>query len=155
MIRFSVLGIDVSSRAVDLVTLDENANQAEHDRLQLDGDTAFDRCRKVADVMPQPGWYEERGIYLIGIERPFHRRGQDVVRLFEGAILVTLPTDVPVWEVRPSEWKGPLGVKLTAKPEWDHFGLYARGFSQDALDALGVALYVREKNRAGIVRRIA
>jgi hypothetical protein len=54
----NTLGIDLSSRAIDLVLLDENEQRAQWQRVELEGATAFDRARDVANKMPQPGWYE-------------------------------------------------------------------------------------------------
>jgi hypothetical protein len=40
----NVLGIDLSSRAIDLVLLDENCDRAEWSRIDLEGATAFERA---------------------------------------------------------------------------------------------------------------
>jgi hypothetical protein len=114
--------------------------------------------REVAEQMPQPGWYEAHGVYLCALERPFVRRGQDVIRLVQGCVLASIPRQLEVWEVSPSQWKNQLGVPMREKPTVDAF----RGFTfvngshdedvwpQDAFDALGVALYARDVNAAAI-----
>lgn len=151
----NVLGIDLSSKAIDLVLLDENDNRAEWTRIDLEGDTAFDRARDVAEKMPQPGWFEAHGVYLVAIERPFVSHGQDVIRLVQGCVLAALPRELHVWEVSPSQWKKHLGVGIRVKPTWQEFPtmkFYPEAviFPQDAYDATGVALYARDENARGI-----
>jgi hypothetical protein len=75
----------------------------------------------------------------------------------QGAILATLP-DVPVWEVRPAAWKNALGLKQTEKPTpWHYSGFDTplwETWTQDAWDALGIALYARDLNAARIAKRL-
>jgi hypothetical protein len=155
----NVLGIDLSSRAIDLVLLDENADRAQWTRIELEGDTAFERARDVAEKMPQPGWYEAHGVYLCAIERPFVRRGQDVIRLVQGAVLAEIPRELHVWEVSVSQWKKALGVPIREKPDARAFGTFSFAappiWAQDAYDALGVALYARDENARGIELSLA
>jgi hypothetical protein len=154
----NVLGIDLSSKAIDLVLLDENANRASWTRLTLEGPNAFERARDVAEKMPQPGWYEAHGVYLVAIERPFVSHGQDVIRLVQGAVLAEIPRELHVWEVSPSQWKSAMGIPVRQKPEWGDFPADLQlacsfadpPWTQDALDALGVALYARDENAKGI-----
>jgi hypothetical protein len=157
----NTLGIDLSSRAIDLVLLDENEQLAQWQRVELDGATAFDRARDVAEKMPQPGWYEAHGVYLIAVEEPMGFQSRVLYRV-QGAILATLP-DVPVWEVRPAAWKNALGIKQTEKPTCENFidrFDFSDGFcrrtvwKQDAWDALGIALYARDVNARGIEKRL-
>lgn len=158
----NVLGIDLSSRAIDLVLLDENRDRAEWTRITLEGASAFDRAREIHDLMPQPGWYQAHGVYLIAIERPFVRAGQDVIRLVQGCVLASLPRDLPVWEVSVSQWKKALGVPIREKPDASVFpgmeylsGPNGEVWQQDALDALGVALYARNLNAQAITEALA
>lgn len=156
------LGIDLSSKAIDLVLLAENSDTANWTRIELEGATAFERARDVAEKMPQPGWYEAHGVYLIALERPFVRFGQDVIRLVQGCVLASLPTGLPVWEVAVSQWKKHLGIPIREKPTWLHFPDFQtsaddalwrgipREWPQDAFDALGVALYARDVNAQAI-----
>lgn len=158
----NTLGIDLSSRAIDLVLLDENTDQATWTRIDLEGGTAFERARDVAEKMPQPSWYIDHGVYLIALERPFVRFGQDVIRLVQGCVLSQLPADLPVWEVSVSQWKKALGIQIRVKPDArdfpgfelsvkTHDALGADGNPpQDVFDALGVALYARDTNAKGI-----
>lgn len=152
----NTLGIDLSSRAIDLVLLDENQQRAQWQRVELDGATAFDRARDIAEKMPQPGWYEAHGVYLIAVEEPMGFQSRVLYRV-QGAILACLP-DVPVWEVRPAAWKNALGLKQTEKPNGTDFpGMHTavhEAWPQDALDALGVALYARDLNAAGVAKKL-
>jgi hypothetical protein len=154
----NVLGIDLSSRAIDLVLLDENENRAQWTHIDLPGGTAFDRARTVHNLMPQPSWYDHHGVYLIAVEEPMGFQSRILYRI-QGAILACLP-DVPVWEVRPAAWKNKLGLKQTEKPTPMHFiGFDAPTpswvtWTQDAWDALGVALYARDTNAKAIASLI-
>lgn len=156
----NVVGIDLSSKAIDLVLLDENADRAQWTRVELEGKTAFDRARDVAEKMPQPGWYEAHGVYLVAIERPFVSHGQDVIRLVQGCVLAEIPRALEVWEVAVSQWKKPLGIPVKQKPTVVSFGTFSFTndgddlWPQDAFDALGVALYARDLNAAGIAARL-
>lgn len=148
----NVLGLDFSSFAVDLVLLDENADRAVWRRVTLPGKTAFDRTRELHDRMPPPSWYIDNDVYLVGLEKPFFRNGQDMVRLVEGAILACLPRSLAVWEVSPSQWKPRLHLPIREKPAAGAFvGMeFASAgdakWPQDAYDALGVAVYCRDLN---------
>lgn len=149
----NTLGIDLSSRAIDLVLLDENADRAEWHRITLDGETAFERARDVAEKMPQPGWYEAHGVYLCAVERPFSRSRNDVVRLVQGCVLASIPPGLDVWEVAPQTWKAHIGFKGRGKPAWGDFPAalqlscsWHADWPQDALDALGAALWARDTN---------
>jgi hypothetical protein len=164
----NVLGIDLSSKAIDLVLLSENEDRASWTRLTLEGPTAFERARDVAEKMPQPGWYEAHGVYLVAIERPFVSHGQDVIRLVQGAVLAGIPRELQVWEVSVSQWKKPLGIPVRQKPTHYAFPDFTfDGYNpsrpsrtnifpwpQDALDALGVALYARDLNARGIAEAL-
>lgn len=154
-----VLGIDVSTKAIDLVLLDETTDQAAWDHIELRGATAFDRLRDLPLRMPKWGWYEDNGIYLIAIETPMGRgQGGTEAKLnwIFGAVIACLPRALdPVWPVAPHEWRKELGlpgnapkpicaqrsVELGAHPDWA---------TQDAYDAWAVARYAREVNRRGI-----
>jgi hypothetical protein len=150
----NVLGIDLSSKAIDLVLLDENHDTARWERVTLEGPDAFQRARDVRRKMPLPSWFVNNDVYLVAIERPFVRRGQDVIRLVQGAVLSCLGRELEVWEVSPSQWKNHLGVPMRTKPDraaFPAFHLFAPTvWEQDAYDALGVALYARDLNAKAI-----
>jgi hypothetical protein len=150
----NVLGVDLSSRYLDLVLLDENANRASWTRLTLEGPNAFERARDVAEKMPQPGWYEAHGVYLVAIERPFSQSRADSIRLVQGCVLAEIPRRLDVLEVAPQTWKAHIGFKSKGKPGWLDFPELENPdaffndslLPQDALDALGTALWARDTN---------
>jgi len=149
--------LDLSSKAIDLVLLDENADLAEWTRIELQGPTAFERARDVSEKMPQPGWYEANEVYLVAIERPFVSHGQDVIRLVQGVVLAEIPRDLEVWEVTPSQWKKALGIPIREKPTADSFpGVVLPGlpWAVDGYDALGVAAYARDTNAEAVARAL-
>lgn len=157
----AVVGIDFSSFAVDLVTLDESADHATWWRIPLRGGDALHRTRTLRDLMPRLSFYDD--IYLVAIEKPFgpSRLAQSVLMRVQGAIAVSIPSRIPVWEVTPYEWKKPLGLKITEKPPLDgscfppmHYDSGLEPWPQDALDALGVALYARAASAAGVAAHL-
>ena len=150
------LGIDVSSYAIDLVLLDESEDRAEHTRIALHGETAFDRLRDVQ--IPRGSWWD--GVYLAAIEMPesrFRKSLRAILPIF-GAVVALIPADVETWPVAPADWKPPLGVANTAKPTVDSFPGFelvgGAGWPQDAFDALGVARFARDLNAAGIAKTL-
>lgn len=155
----AVLGIDVSTKAIDLVLLDENSDQATWDHLELRGATAFDRLRDIPLRMPKWGWYEDSNIYLIAIEAPYGRAQAGTLaklsRVF-GAVIACLPRALdPVWEVPPHDWRRELGVpgnapKQACAERCVELGAYPAWADQNAYDAYAVARYAREVNRRGI-----
>ena len=151
----STLGIDLNSKVIDLVLVDENHDQALHEGRELTGPSAFERARTVLDAMPTSSWYDEHGVYLVAIEKPFFRNGQDLIRLVQGAVLAAIPRRIEVWEVSPSQWKKPLGLPIREKPSAALFPSFdVEGWPQDALDALAVGLYARDLNAAGIAKTL-
>lgn len=160
----NVLGIDLSSKAIDLVLLDENTNAALWERRELDGGSAFERACDVRAKMPAPSWFASRDVYLIGIEIPESRYRSSLRAQLPvvGAVLACLPRDVAVWPVAPADWKRPLGIGTQTKPTLEQLPDFttprgtslARNWPQDARDALGVAFYVRDTNAAGIERAL-
>lgn len=148
----NTLGIDLSSKAIDLVLLDENDDVATCKQITLAGMTAFARLLAVDALMPQPGWYISNGVYLIAVEMPESRR---VVSLRAqlpvfGAVVAALPDDLPIWCLSPADWKRPMGLG-NAKPTPDSFPTFdVADWSQDSLDALAVAKFARDTNAKAI-----
>lgn len=152
----TVLGIDLSSHAVDLVTLDETTNQAHHQHIPLPGKHAWDRTLTIPTLMPAGSWWDT--IYLIAIEAPYGRGQagtQALLNRVVGAIVASIPHRLRVpercWIVRPDEWK--TGLKLKGKPsrdDVDGLGFDCDGWEQDARDALCLAYWARQTNRRGI-----
>lgn len=162
----SVVGIDLSTKALDLVALDENTNRAEWVRCELPGAKAWDRTLAIREQLPPREWWQT--VYLVAIESPYGS-GQPgtLAKLSQvvGAVAASLPARLRVpercWLVRPDEWKGGLGLK--AKPtETDLFRIapgntfYAAEFpegwedDQNRRDAFCLAMWARDTNAKGV-----
>jgi Holliday junction resolvasome RuvABC endonuclease subunit len=163
-----VLGIDLSSFNVDLVTLDEDSDAAGWTRVALgtDKDSALDRLRRVAEAMPPASFYED--IYLAAVESPYgtrlERGTQAKLNRVFGAVCACLPARVHLWEVMPGDWRKALGLKGNASKEecaeavralWLAVPGSAGDVPQDALDAYAVAYYAREHNHRGVTETLA
>lgn len=153
----AVLGIDVSSFAIDMVLLDENTNQTVWDHIPLEGATAFDRLRDVPRRMPRWSWYDD--IYLAAIEAPMGRgEGGTQAKLNHvfGAVVACLPRGLQtVWQVAPHEWRKELGlpgnaVKQVCAARAVELGAYPDWADQNAYDAWAVAWYARQVNARAI-----
>lgn len=149
-----IAGIDYSTRAVDVVLLDEDTDAATWHRFELEGQDAFDRARSVREAMrvPYAGLTDKwDAIIAIGIEDP---RGYNAGALYriQGAILACLPTSVLVHPLIPSQWRKTVGLPGNATkaavqryvidylPDMDA----ARwDWPQDACDAYCIALATR------------
>jgi Holliday junction resolvasome RuvABC endonuclease subunit len=158
-----VVGIDLSTRAIDLVRLDETSNQGTWDHLHLEGKTALERLRQVPRVMPRRSLYWE-SVYLIAVEAPMSRGQQGTMAKLSrvlGAIVACLPAGVEVWEVAPVQWRKELGLSGHASKEQAAEAVDAlRGpgsvvWTQDALDAYAVAYYARELNARALGGQVA
>lgn len=151
----AVLGIDVSSFAIDLVKLDETTNEATWERLTLAGKTAFDRLRQVHVQMHSDAWYQD--CYLAAIERPKTRSFISASALWPvfGAVVALLPPALLVWDVPPTAWRQELGlagnaVKDVCAARAIELGAYPEWADQNAYDAWAVAWYAREVNARAI-----
>ena len=157
----SVLGIDVSSHAIDLVKLDEETTSALWLRVPLDGATSFDRLRQIPLAMPHGSFYDN--VYLAAIERPKTRFMPSAAALFPvfGAVVACLPAALELWDVPPTAWRHGLGLKGNAKKEECALkvirllqigddGILTLNWPQDAYDAYAIAFYARELNSRGI-----
>lgn len=149
----SVLGIDVSSYAIDLVTIDETTHATEWVRVELLGATAFHRLR---DLHRRDLGVDLDTVYLAAVETPKTRFMRSAAALFPvyGAVVALLPRWLEVWDVPPTAWRKELGLPgnaskadcaarcmdLGARTHWP----------QDALDAYAVAHYARNVNQRGI-----
>lgn len=156
-----VLGIDVSSHAIDMVKLDETTNDATWQRFRLVGRTAFERLRQVAEAMPTATFYDD--VYLVAIETPKTRFLKSAGALFPvyGAVVAAIPGNLELWDVAPTVWRHGLGlpgnatkeqVALAAIDLWDNIAqvAYLDGETQDTYDAFAVALWARDENAKGI-----
>lgn len=105
----SVVGIDLSSRALHLVTLAEDTNDAVAHVVRLDatrGD-AVERIRRMRNRMPARGVYRDLGVTLIAIEKPFHMTASRsaIPSMVYGALLQLIPPDLPLLELRADDWR--------------------------------------------------
>lgn len=151
-----VVGIDLSSRAIDLVKLAENDDEATWLSVPLVGANAWDRARTIRHAMPPAIWWDD--VYLCAVEQPFgpSRRAQSVLMRAQGAILAAIPADIEVWEVTPQQWRTHLGVPNKVKPSWSYFppSFFDDYWPQDARDALAIALYARDTNAQAIAAQL-
>lgn len=156
-----VLGIDLSSFAVDLVAIDEEGDEAVWHRVTLGDDKvpALDRLRSVPGRMPPASFYDD--VYLVAIEAPYGRgeagTQAKLNRVF-GAVIASLPVGLLVWEVTAGDWRKGLGLKGNATKEecaaavtllWRYAATHF-DVPQDALDAFAIARYARDVNAAGV-----
>lgn len=161
----AVLGIDVSSFAIDLVRLDENTQDAHWDRIMLLGDTPFERLQSVQVLMPNTAWYDD--IYLAAIETPKTRFMNSAGALFPvyGAVVARLPQSLVVWDVHPKTWRRSLGLGGNAPKEAvrlavellapDFCDSWMAELPQDAFDAYAVAYHARETNARAVEEAIS
>lgn len=157
----NVLGCDLSTRALDLVLLDENSEAARWTHLPLPKTSSrADLARAVTDAAPQPAWLEHHGVYLIALEQPMstQRNAIAALNVVLGALVASLPADVPCWTLAPWEWKHGIGLpgntptskgsELLRSWAVEHGG--ESDWSTDAYVALSVAYTAREANAAAI-----
>jgi hypothetical protein len=157
-----IAGIDFSSRAVDVVLLDEDTDAATWHRFELDGDGAFDRTRSVRAAMPGSSFWDD--VLAVGIEQPRGRNALVALGRVQGAVLACIPVETLVHPLNPSSWRQAVGlpgncgkaavrafvaatikVGHDAMPNnspllWPHLASY---WSQDACDAYCIALATR------------
>lgn len=153
-----VVGIDLSSFAVELVTLDETTNHCEWRHCQLHGSNALERLRYVPRAMPRwaDGWWDD--CYLVAIEAPYGT-GQagtlaKLSRVF-GAVAACIPPRLQVWEVMPGTWRHELDLPGNAPKEICavravELGARRNWADQNAFDAFAVAYAAREINDRGV-----
>lgn len=158
----SVIGIDISSHAIDLVKLDETTNDATWLRVELIGGTSFARLRQVAPQMPRHSFFDD--VYLAAIETPKTRFMKSAGAIFPvyGAVVAMLPAALEVWDVHPKSWRLELGLAGNAsktacavavqklRRRWDIYPRPLEPWPQDALDAYAVAHYARTINARGL-----
>jgi Holliday junction resolvasome RuvABC endonuclease subunit len=149
-----IAGIDFSTHAVDVILLDEDTGRPRWHRRRLDtgpGD-AFNAALRVRDAMPVRGAWRDSGVTLIAIERPWSRQLRSIAVLMriQGAILATLPPQLPILELHPQTWKretvGKSNASKAAVAAWARAELILRcgsttvdGWPQDAFDAYAIA----------------
>jgi hypothetical protein len=150
----TIAGIDFSSRAVDIVLLDEDTDAASWHRFELQGQDAFDRARSVFAAMPGPysTFWDE--ILAVGIEQPRGNHGVVHMARIQGAVLTCVPVAKLVQPWNPAGWRKTVGLSGNApKEEVKAFAatrLIGTGWTQwrqpatqDFFDAYCIALATR------------
>lgn len=146
-----IAGIDVSSFAVDIVTVPDVGEPGDPEwhcfRLEAEGD-AFDRTRKVAVAVPGPSQEFWDDIVGVGIEEPAGRNVGFSFRV-QGAVLTRIPQNRLVEKFMPSQWRKAVGLPGNCAKEqvfeWVTVQLGGRPASQDAADAYCLALAMRRR----------
>lgn len=149
----AVVGIDLSSRAIDFAKIDETTQLTLWTRVELPGTDAWQRTLAIHTNMP-PGWYWD-DVYLVAIEAPYGRGQpgtQAILNRVAGAIAASLPAKLRApgrcWIVRPDEWKR--GLQLKGKPTRSELEALVDFDGdlddQNARDAACIARWARDEN---------
>ena len=158
-----IAGVDFSSRAIHLVLLDDDTDTAEGHVIELVGRTPFERARSALWFFPPRSWFEDKGVWLLGIEDP-HSRANHTAKalgLAAGAIAALLPRELVVIQTPPAEWKRLFTGDAHAAKEI--VGLHARAIwpeppakaDDNTWDAYGIAWAVRSLNNAAVAKASA
>lgn len=151
-----VLGIDYSTKAIDLVFLDESSDAARWHSIPLARGTAG-----IRQIRHAYSWARElEEVYLVAIEDPMSvgRSAAKVLGRVDGAILSSIPERISsdqVWRLRPDEWRMACGLAGNC-PKSDVAGWALERFPiislwpQDAVDALAMAWAARDINAKAI-----
>jgi hypothetical protein len=143
-----VLGVDLSTKAIDLVALDEdNPARCEHRRVTLNSpwwDAAISMHSRLLAERVYP-WIRDRDIYLAGVERPYgpHRQAIASLHTVLGAVLCCFNRlSITAFEVSPADMRRELGLPGNCAKERMHHEVLSTGAFQgqgflplDALDA--------------------
>lgn len=157
-------GIDYDANAVYIVLVDEEdgayVSRSKADLACGPGD-AFQRARRVRDLLPARGRWLDYGVVAVAIELPFSRFPGSLVSLMrvQGAILACLPRDLDLVEIRPQTWKkhtvGKSNADKPAVKAWAlEQGAPAR-LELDFYDAYAIARACRELAQREAVRPAA
>lgn len=110
-----ICGLDISTRAIHIVSLPEDTNEAQLHVIRLDterGD-ATDRIRRLRDRMPARAAWRDAGCTLIAIEKPYHRSpGIAPMMAVYGALLQLFPASLPLLELRSDDWRPECGIPI-------------------------------------------
>jgi hypothetical protein len=152
-----VVGVDVSSYAIDLVglPLDEGVMRVKH--IPLAGATAIERAMLAPALIPSGRAWDE--VCSVAIERPYGPGGDTLfaLHLVVGAVVAALPTRLcPPRLLRPASWRKYAGVGGRAtKARVKAFtveivGPAAEHWKQDTCDAYCIARANRAIERGEI-----
>lgn len=152
-----IAGIDFDSSAVYTVLVDEDTG-AYVDRHKADllcgPGNAFERARRVRDLLPARSRWADDGIVAVGIEATFSKGYQVTAALcrVQGAILACLPRDVLVVPLAanhaaPAGWKAlTVGRTNASKADvktWARANGMPHGLEQDFYDSFAIARATR------------
>lgn len=156
-----IVGVDLSTRAVDLVKLSLDDDRAEWVRVPLSGDNAIDRARSYVERAPDylapvaewDGYWSD--VVLVALEDPAGRGDTRKIARVQGVVIATIPSRVQVWTLQPAEWRRHCGLKGSASKD-DVFAWAMRHWPyktgdllctpQDAADAYCIAYAARAIN---------
>lgn len=115
-----ILGVDLSTKAIDLVylnpeTLDARWNRIPLQKLAKDAnrEQRLQSSRDMRDLMPTRLHLEHHGVYLLAIEAPtgtHNIRTTQQLHIIFGAVLATLGKHLPLLTFTPDEWRGELNL---------------------------------------------
>jgi hypothetical protein len=113
-----VLGVDLSTKAIDLVALDEdNPSVCEHRRVELSDEDKqwWDSSRYMLGFLDNSGarrWMHDHRIFLVGVERPYGPSRLSIASLHTilGAFIASLPRGIKAFEVSPADMRRELGL---------------------------------------------
>ena len=148
-----VAGIDVSTRAIDIVALNLDTGQARHQRYELGDGDLIDRVRTIGVVFPTARSSLWDDVIAIGIERPAGRYGVAQVAMAFGAVVSRIPVDRVLRAWMPAEWRKACGLPGNAgKDQVAHWAIgnvkgMDRVLPQDAYDAAAIAYATRQAIR--------
>lgn len=156
-----IAGIDTDTKAIHLVTLDPDTDDADYHRYRLDvGPPGYhEKARRLPLLLPVRGAWRDAGVSLIAIEEPFGDvfRGVVPLAVIRGALLASLPRDEQcrVVMIPPHEWKkwslgggfpGKGNARKDEVAEWvkaTWTNRPAEGLDHNACDAYAVAYAAR------------
>lgn len=143
-----VVGIDFSSHAIDLVSLDyDSYYPTEWRRYELRGRDAFERTRYVSSAIPHRHSSYWDTVAAVGIEHPAGHHGTQALLRIQGAVLACIPLSILVEPWPPAKWRkathlagnatkadvAQASINNLGEPDWP----------QDAHDAHLIALATR------------
>lgn len=148
-----VLGADVSTKAIDLVALELDTDQARWMHVPLGDGDLLERVRRVRRSVLDVVGPDLDDTLAVGVERPAGRHGVWQVSMAVGALLQCFPPELLVTWWVPAEWRKAVGLPGNATKQelgewsWRHWGISGGSGpelpSQDAMDAYCVAYATR------------
>lgn len=150
-----IAGLDISTKAVHVVSLPEDTNEAQLHVVRIDATrgSAVDRIRRLRDAMPARTAWADAGCALVALERPFSRSpGIALMMAVYGAVLQLFPADMPLLELSAPEWRKECGLPQrgdVVKPAAIRFAREQwtdppPAFDDNAADAFAIAWAARE-----------